>query len=143
MNDCLVGSNVLAILDLQESYSFLRWQHVLPLVVTEYGGSVRAPKDATLDSKDELVYNAPDRQYMATSRSIPRYDDGDYRDDTSELTYSPMNDFVIMRGVLGKMMSFMDRPDRILRAIPFITAKVLLLICTESTCCLSPDTIAR
>jgi hypothetical protein len=41
------------------------------------------------------------------------------------LPYSPAHDFWVLRSVNAMLMSFMDRPDRILKALPFIVNKAL------------------
>eukprot|EP00039_Didymoeca_costata_P005509 m.82080 g.82080 ORF g.82080 m.82080 type:complete len:667 (+) comp12851_c0_seq4:150-2150(+) len=77
------GNNLDALLDLQESFSFFSFGHVLPLLVSEYGTG--------------------------------------FKED--ELKYAPLNDWRTLRGVMGKLMQFMDRADRLLKAIPFIVDK--------------------
>ena len=37
--------------------------------------------------------------------------------------YAPAHDWWILRGVNSKLMTFLDRPDRIIRALPFIVGK--------------------
>jgi hypothetical protein len=41
------------------------------------------------------------------------------------LNYSPVHDWWVLRGVNGKMMQFMNRPDRFVKAIPFIVGKAI------------------
>ena len=36
------------------------------------------------------------------------------------IKYSPRHDWWVLKGVVGKLMQFMSRPDTILKAIPFI-----------------------
>lgn len=90
------GGNMLASLDLQEvATATLRSAGFsggiqtalapLPLLVSEYGVSFKAPK----------------------------------------VIYDTAHDWWILRGVNGKLMHFLDRPDRILRALPFITGKAV------------------
>ena len=39
--------------------------------------------------------------------------------------YSPAHDWWVLRTVIAKLMHFIDRPDRILKALPFITGKAI------------------
>merc|ERR550537_1060956 len=36
------------------------------------------------------------------------------------IRYAPVHDWWILKGVIGKLMQFISRPDTILKAIPFI-----------------------
>jgi len=122
-----IGSNVLAIMDLQETFSFSQLDYVLPLVVSEFGGTVRVkPNDTSAavddEGEEDMLLTGPSYGYEDLDPSRDAVDEG-REDNASGLAYSPMNDFAIIQGVNGKLMSFLDRPDRILRVVPFITAK--------------------
>jgi len=41
----------------------------------------------------------------------------------NNFTYSPTHDWFILRGVNSKLLQFLERPDRLLKAIPFIVGK--------------------
>eukprot|EP00912_Choanoflagellata_sp_UC4_P000351 UC4_evm2s216 len=42
---------------------------------------------------------------------------------SKSFSYSAVHDWYILRGVVAKVMQFMQRPDRIIKAIPFIVGK--------------------
>ncbi|WP_163135226.1 RICIN domain-containing protein [Agarivorans sp. Alg241-V36] len=77
------GSNLDAILDLVESYSFHKWAQVKPLAITEYGGIEKGYGD----------------------------------------TYSDIASVQSIRSINNMLFQLLDRQDRLLTTIPFITGK--------------------
>ena len=85
------GSNLEALLDLQEAYALATLDKVLPQLVSEYGSGFKV----------------------------------------KGIKYSPVHDWWVLRGVNSKMMQFMNRPDRVVKAIPFIVAKAIWHVATD------------
>ncbi|MEM0964967.1 MAG: beta-agarase [Verrucomicrobiota bacterium] len=81
------GSNSEAIMDIIDTYSYLRFGYAKPLMITEYG---KIP-DGNMDS----------------------------------LNYSPERSAGMLYSINGQHMTFMDHPDRILKAVPFILGKAM------------------
>ncbi|BEU03772.1 hypothetical protein OAG1_25720 [Agarivorans sp. OAG1] len=77
------GSNLDAILDLVESYSYHKWAQVKPLAITEYGGIEKGYGD----------------------------------------TYSDIASVQSVRSINNMLFQLLDRQDRLLTSIPFITGK--------------------
>ncbi|WP_411991089.1 RICIN domain-containing protein [Agarivorans sp. DSG3-1] len=77
------GSNLDAILDLVESYSYHKWDQVKPLAITEYGGIEKGYGDSYSD--------------IASVQSV--------------------------RSINNMLFQLIDRQDRLLTSIPFITGK--------------------
>lgn len=77
------GSNLEAILDLMESYSYAKWNTVKPLAITEYGGIEKGYGD----------------------------------------TYSDVKSVQSIRSINHMLFQLLDRQDRLLTSIPFITDK--------------------
>lgn len=80
------GSRAEATLDLLEQYSYLKWNKVKPILISEFCG------------RDHLT---------------------EWRE------WTPERDWNIMKSMSSLMLEFMDRPDNILKAIPFIVPKAL------------------
>ncbi|WP_103654379.1 RICIN domain-containing protein [Agarilytica rhodophyticola] len=79
------GSNTDAILDLIETYSFVKWNKVKPHAITEYGG---------IESEEVFGKN-----------------------------YSDIKSAQSVRSINHMLFQLMDRQDRLLTSIPFITGK--------------------
>ena len=79
------GSNLEAVLDLQEAYALATINKVLPQLVSEYGSGFKV----------------------------------------KGIKWSPVHDWWILRGVNAKLMQLMNRPDRVVKAIPFIVGKAV------------------
>ena len=87
------GSNLEAVLDLQEAYALATINKVLPQLVSEYGSGFKV----------------------------------------KGIKWSPVHDWWILRGVNAKLMQLMNRPDRVVKAIPFIVGKAIWHVATDGT----------
>jgi hypothetical protein len=85
------GSNLEAVLDLQEAYALATLNKVLPQLVSEYGSGFKV----------------------------------------KGIEYSPVHDWWVLRGVNSKMMQLMNRPDRVVKAIPFIVGKAIWHVASD------------
>ncbi|MEM0913715.1 MAG: glycosyl hydrolase [Planctomycetota bacterium] len=77
------GSNVQAVMDMIDTYSYLKWGYAKPVMITEYGRII----------KEETDKPWPDR----LRREGP-----------------------VIRSFMGMLMTYMEHPDRVLKAVPFI-----------------------
>ncbi|AWB65264.1 carbohydrate-binding protein [Saccharobesus litoralis] len=86
------GSNAQAIIDIIETYSMVKWDKVKPHALTEYGGIIDRPKLPNAKSKKDQEYFYDE---TIASQEIKSYN--------------------------HMLMEFLDREERILTSIPFIT----------------------
>ncbi len=111
------GSNMEAILDILQTYSFIKTGAPLPIAITEYG---------------RLVPNEPEweAQTGAVGNAAP---EGGLKKPTVS-NYNPVTNAQAVRSQLHMVTSFMNRQDEIVRTVPFTVGKssIYTMYCKSS-----------
>ena len=98
------GSNLEAILDILQTYSYIKLGEPMPIAITEYG---------------RLVPNQPD--WEAATGAVGNKLDGPVR--TKISNYNPVTNSQAVRSQLHMVMAFMNRQNELVRTVPFTIGK--------------------
>ncbi len=119
------GSNIEAIMDMLQTYSFIKHGKPMPMAITEYG---------------RLVPNQPEWEAQSGAKGNTHAEGGPKQKVTVS-NYNPVTNAQAVRSQLHMVTSFMNRQDEIVYTVPFTIGRAPLtaMYCKSSLWVKQPD----